>query len=130
MLKFIHLLLALPLIPLAAAQAPAPQGADNADKEVRCEVRATPMPGGVQLDGIVLSPEALSGSYAFEVRKQGAAGTSRTMQSGDFEAAADEESVLGQVGLGLDRGASYEAELTIRWRGGETDCVKRHPDRV
>ena len=130
MLKLIHLLLALPLIPLAAAQAPAPQGAGNAGNEVRCEVRATPVQGGVQLETVVISPEALSGSYAFEVRKQSPAGTSATMQSGEFEVAADEESVLGQVGLGLDRGASYEAELTIRWRGGETSCVNRHPDRV
>lgn len=124
------LLLALPLIPVALAQAPSPVGTGSAAEAVGCEIRATQVPGGVKLEGLVLSEKALSGSYGFQVRKQGAAGTSTSMQSGDFEAAADKESVVGQVGLGLERGASYTAELTISWPEGEVSCSKRHPDRV
>lgn len=52
------------------------------------------------------------------------------MQSGEFEAAAHLESIVGEVGLGLERGAAYTAKLTISWSGGEVSCVNRNPDRV
>lgn len=122
------LLLALPLIPVALAHAPSPEGAASAE-EVQCDIRATPMSGGVRLEGLVLSEQALSGTYAFEVRKQGAGGTSMSTQSGEFETSAERE-VVGEVGLGLERGASYSAKLTISWPGGEVSCVQRYPDRV
>lgn len=123
------LLLALPLIPVALAHAPSPEGAGSAE-EVRCDIRATPMSGGVRLEGLVLSEQALSGTYAFEVRKQGAGGTSMSTQSGEFETSAERQEVVGEVGLGLERGASYSAKLTISWPGGEVSCVQQHPDRV
>lgn len=124
------LLLALPLIPVALAHAPSLGEPGSAADPVHCEIRQSPMAGGVQLEGTVLSNEPLSGAYAFEVMKQGAGGTSTSMQSGDFEALANRREVVGQVGLGLEQGASYTAKLTISWPGGEASCVKRHPDRV
>jgi hypothetical protein len=132
MLKLILMMAALPLVPLALAHAPAPEGigTGTAADPVRCEIRATAMPGGVRLEGTVLSDRALAGSYAFNVEKRGGGGTSSSSQSGDFEAAAGAEEVVGEVGLGLERGASYRAELTIRWPGGEAACVREHPQRA
>jgi hypothetical protein len=46
---------------------------------------------------------------------------------GTFEATAGEE-VIGHVGLGLERGASYDANLVVRWDGGEASCEASDPD--
>lgn len=124
------LLLGLPFIPVALAQAHSPSPGGSADKPVRCEIRQSHDGGSVQLDGMVLSRKPLAGRYEFEVKKQGGAGTSSTVQSGLFEVGANGESRLGQVGLRLERGASYSAELTIHWPGGEAVCVKHFPDRA
>jgi hypothetical protein len=121
--------LAVPLVPLAAAHG----GADSRDAvkagapEVQCLIRSTSLASGVQLEGVAVSSRPLSGRYDFEVRKIGRAGTSNSAQSGEFETWRGEE-VIGQVGLGLERGASYEAELVLRWEGGETSCAVRGPD--
>lgn len=121
--------MALPLAPLAAAHGGAPEGlvqaAGAADVECRIEVR--PMADGVELEGIVASEAPLSGTYEFNVRKAGSAGTSSSAQSGDFDAQSGEQ-VIGHVGLGLEHGASYEAKLVVQWQGGETICVASGPD--
>lgn len=132
MLKLILMIAALPLVPLALAHAPSPEGIGTgaAADPVRCEIRAADMPGGVRLEGMVLSDRALSGHYEFRVSKRGGAGTSSSSQSGEFEAAAGAAEVVGEVGLGLERGATYRAELTIRWPGGEAACVRGYPDRA
>ncbi|HEX2255437.1 MAG TPA: curli-like amyloid fiber formation chaperone CsgH [Afifellaceae bacterium] len=132
MLKLILFIAALPLVPLALAHGPAPQGtvAGVGTDPVRCEVRATAIPGGVRLKGSVASDKALAGSYALRVEKRGSGGSSSNMQSGEFEVAAGAEEIVSEVGLGLERGASYRAELTVRWPGGEAACVSTYPDRV
>jgi hypothetical protein len=132
MLKLMLIAAALPLVPLALAHAPSPSetGVGEPTDPVHCEIRATPMPGGVQLEATVLSKHRLAGDYRLQVDKRGAGGTSSSTQSGDFQIAAGAEEVVGEVGLGLESGASYRAELTIRWPGGETACVRSHPDRI
>ena len=122
MLKLILFVAALPLVPLALAHAPTPEetGVTKPTEPVQCEIRAAAMPGGVRLEGTVLSKRKLAGDYRLQVDKSGAGGTSSSMQSGAFEIVAGAEEVVGEVGLGLERGASYRAELIIRWPGGET----------
>jgi hypothetical protein len=138
MLKLILFLAALPLIPLAMAHTPSspPQPASRGPlpgpgiEAVHCEIRATAMPGGVRLEGAVLSRTRLAGSYSFKVAKRGRGGTSSSSQSGEVLAAAGIEEVVGEVGLGLERGASYSAELAIRRPDGRTACVSIYPDRT
>jgi hypothetical protein len=123
------LFLAVPLFPLAVAHGGAESRDDGkaGSPEVQCQIRATSLASGVQLEGVVVSSRPLSGRYDFEVRKIGRAGTSSSAQSGDFETRRG-EAAMGKVGLGLERGASYEAELALRWDGGETSCAARGPN--
>lgn len=125
------LVLALPLAPLAAAYGGAPGSLARAGGpgDVQCLIRTQPFTGGIQLEGVVASKAPLSGTYHFDVRKTGRAGTSSSVQSGDFDVPAGEE-VIGQVGLGLERGASYDAKLVLRWEGGEASCAASGPDRA
>ena len=128
MLKF--LLLALPLIPVALAHPPSLDRTGSTADPVGCTIRERPMDGGVQLEGVLVSKMPLSGTYAFEVNKRGPAGTSNSSQSGGFSVNPNEETVVGHVGLGMEPGGTYTAELTVSWPGGEVSCIKRHPDRA
>jgi predicted nucleic acid-binding Zn ribbon protein len=114
--------LALPLAPIAAAHTVASQ--DSAD--VQCEIRANPTGNGIELEAIVASGTPLTGTYQFDVRKSGHAGTSSSAQSGDFDAVAG-EAVIGHVGLGLEPGATYDAELVVRWNDHEAKCAATGP---
>lgn len=118
--------LAMPLVPLAAANS-GHEGKAR-DAEPQCLIRSTNVASGVELQGVAASGKPISGSYHFDVRKIGRAGTSNSVQSGEFETRLGEE-VVSRVGLGLERGASYEAKLSLRWQGGEATCSARGPDR-
>ena len=124
MWKFL-LVLALPLAPLAAAQ---PILAE-ASADVQCLIRVEPSNDGVELEGVVASKTPLSGTYRFDVRKTGSAGTADSVQSGTFEAQSGEE-VIGNVSLSLEPGATYDAELVLEWNGSEASCTTSGPDRA
>jgi hypothetical protein len=113
--------LALPLAPMAAAHTVASQ-----DTDVQCQIRANTTGGGIELEAVVASETPLSGTYQFDVRKSGHAGTSRSAQSGDFDAGSG-KAVVGHVGLGLEPGATYDAELVVRWNDHETRCAATGP---
>lgn len=127
----IFFVLALPLAPVATLYGGAPEGLVQvqASSEVECKIRTTTTASGVELEGVVASGTPISGTYEFDVRKAGSAGTSNSAQSGDFDMQSGEE-VIGQVGLGLEQGASYEAKLVVQWPGGETTCVASGPDEA
>ena len=114
--------LALPLAPMAAAHTMASE--DSAD--VQCLIRANPTGSGTELEAVVASETPLSGTYQFDVRKAGNAGTSSSAQSGTFDAAPG-EAVVGNVSLGLEPGATYDADLVVRWNDHETKCTASGP---
>ena len=114
--------LALPLVPMAAAHSVAAEGS----ADVQCEVRAKPMGDGIELEAVVASETPLSGIYEFDVRKAGPAGISSSAQSGTFEAGSG-EAVVGHVTLGLEPGATYDAELVVRWNDHEAKCAASGP---
>lgn len=118
MWKFLFVL-ALPLAPLAA----------DASADVQCLIRTETVAGGVELEGVVVTKTPLSGTYRFDVRKTGSAGTSSSVQSGTLEAPSGED-VIGTVGLSLEPGATYEVELVLEWDGGEASCTASGPDRA
>lgn len=128
----ILLFAALPLVPLAAVHGggAAESTGLSADAPLQCEIRAAPVSGGVELTGIATTVRPLSGTYELDVRKVGRAGTSNSMQSGEFEAAPGMNGIVGMVGLGLEPGASFSARLVLRWQGGELSCTATGPDEV
>ncbi len=113
--------LALPLAPMAAAHTVASE-----DTDVQCEIRAKPMGDGIELEAVVATEAPLSGIYEFDVRKAGPAGISSSAQSSTFDALSG-ESVVGHVGLGLEPGATYDAELIVRWNDHEARCTASGP---
>lgn len=123
--------LALPLAPIATIYGGGIEGVvqAHASAEVECEIRTKTTADGVELEGVLASARPISGTYEFDVRKTGSAGTSNSAQSGDFDMQSGEE-VIGFVGLSLEQGASYEAKLVVEWPGGETSCVASGPDRA
>ena len=123
MRKFLFVL-ALPLAPLAAQAILA-----EASSDVECLIRTEAVADGVELEGVVVSKAPLSGTYNFDVRKTGSAGSSSSEQSGTFEARSGEE-VIGNVSFTLEPGASYDAELVIEWNGSEASCTASGPDRA
>lgn len=57
-------------------------------------------------------------SYALDVRKQGASGTSSTRQGGVFTPAADRADTLSTVRLGVQPGDTVEARLEVSGPAG------------
>ncbi len=92
-----------------------------------CSAKSAPIPLAAESKAIVTSETPLSGTYQFDVRKAGSAGTSSSAQSGDFEAVSG-EAVVGHVGLGLEPGATYDAELVVRWNNHEARCAAHGPE--
>lgn len=115
------LVLALPLVPVAAAHTVASE-----DTDVQCQIRSSSTGHGIELEAVVASETPLSGTYQFDVRKAGSAGTSSSAQSGDFEAVSG-EAVIGNVSLGLEPGATFDAELVVRWNDHEAKCTASGP---
>ena len=113
---------------IAAAALGGTGSAQAKDSPIACEVRTKQVAGGVELEAVVLADAP--GTYEFSVVKQGAGGSSTTAQSGDFERSPGEEQVVGTVQLGLDRASTYSAELTVKWKGGETACKTERPSSL
>lgn len=86
-----------------------------------CTIQAVTQNGGVVLQGVVLSPAALSGSYQFEVKAKGPSGSSDISQGGMFSAKANDATPLGQVQLSSP-GATYNVKLIIDANGKSYDC--------
>jgi hypothetical protein len=91
--------------------------------QVRCEIKVTPGPYGVQLEGLVFAKDALTGEYELSVTQDGPGAYSLVNQSGGFEAGPRQPASLGMVSLG--GGASYTAKLKVRAGGDVYTCAKR-----
>jgi len=97
--------------------------------QIRCEIKVTPGPYGVQLEGLVFAKDALNGEYELSVTQDGVSGHSLINQSGGFRVSPRNPARLGQVTLG-GNGASYTAKLKV-YAGGETfTCAERFGGRV
>jgi hypothetical protein len=90
---------------------------------VRCEIRVTPLGGGVELQGVVFADAAIQGAYALQVSAAGG-GRSNINQAGRFSARPDVPAKLGLVRLGGDSGSTYRATLKVTWNGEEIECEK------
>jgi hypothetical protein len=117
------LAMALGCASASAAGATAPPTAPF--KPVQCEIRSTRVPGGIALETLATAQKRVAGTYRLVVTKNGPAGTSDIVQGGAFRAGRGKDTVLGSVELGIERGASYVAKLSLSWDGQKTVCTKR-----
>jgi hypothetical protein len=96
----------------------------SAAAPVHCELHTASTGSGVTLSAMARSGIAIAGSYHLVVAKSGAAGGSNIEQSGGFSVAPGGQSTLSSVSLSLERGATYEAQLTVSWSGGTVSCLR------
>lgn len=101
--------------------------AANVSDAVRCEIRTTSVPGGVQLQPVAIASVPISGTYVFVATARGDSSTSNTSLSGTFDLDAKEDRVLGSTILSLGDRASYAAHLTLRWDDQEVTCREEWP---
>jgi hypothetical protein len=118
------LTLATALIGVAAITGPAQAG------PLHCELQASPEAGGITLSAIANSSVPATGGYRLVVSKSGGAGGSAIDQSGDFALAPGAASTLGAVSMNLERGATYQARLTVTWKGGTVSCARTFPSTL
>lgn len=94
-------------------------GATQAGSEkMHCEIAASSANGIVTLEGRAGGPQALSGSWRFEVSGPGA----QVRQGGAFGAAAGQTATLGSVRLGGS--GPYEAKLEVSAGGDTVRCME------
>ena len=94
---------------------------------IRCELRESSAGPGVTLSAVVNASVSATGSYRLIVTKRGDAGGSDIDQSGGFSISPNGERVLSVVSTTLERGATYEAKLTVTWKGGTVSCNRTLP---
>jgi hypothetical protein len=85
-----------------------------------CGVITSTQNGMLLIQGSVLSPVALAGSYQFSVQSSGGGGNSNVSQGGSFTAAANQQTALGQVMI--NAGSNYKVVLDVTANGQKLDC--------
>lgn len=113
----------------SSADAPgtaAPTGIQDSDEPVRCGFQVVSAGGATAIEAIVAADLAVTGSYQLRVTGSGGGGRTNISQGGPFAAGPDAEVTLGRVMLG-NRGASYDAVLSISANGRTVECAGRIP---
>ena len=102
----------------------------NSAGPVQCQIQVSRVAGGVVLRSVASATIAAHGNYSLAVNKDGDAGSSDISQGGGFSLAPGGASTLSEVNLSLEKGASYEAVLTLSWKGGSVSCRKALPSAI
>jgi hypothetical protein len=116
--KHISAIAALGLITAALGATSGMASASNGSGT--CGVVTSTQNGMLLIQGAVLSPVALNGSYQFSVQSSGGGGNSNISQGGDFTAAANQQTQLGQVMI--NAGSNYKVVLDVTANGQKLDC--------
>lgn len=87
-----------------------------------CDVRASLEPEGLRLQAIAGGTIAVTGRYTLSVAKEGASGSSRNLQSGDFQTDGAHEQILSSVILDRSAAGHYRATLSLDWNEGQMSC--------
>jgi hypothetical protein len=80
---------------------------------VNCRIEETQVGAELLLQGKVAGDMSAEGQYRLLVSKVGQAGTSNISQGGAFKLEPGADIGLGRINLSLERGAQYEATLTV-----------------
>jgi hypothetical protein len=86
---------------------------DSAARPMACEIRVTPTPIGMRIDGVVHGRSGRSGSYQLELQKFGSSGNSDVSQGGDFTLGANGAAIVSESELNVSRGDVYRAAMTV-----------------
>jgi hypothetical protein len=114
--------LGLGLATLAATSGIASAGttAGAGTSSTSCGVLTSTHNGMLVIQGSILSPVPLQGSYHFKVQSSGGGGNSNISQGGDFSAVANQQTTLGQVMI--NTGSKYQVDLDVTADGKRLDC--------
>jgi hypothetical protein len=90
---------------------------------IGCRIGVTADGGAIRIEALAHSRTDATGHYRFDVRKDGASGTSQNVQSGDFSLQADREKILSTTILGVSEADHYQAKLLIVSSSGSVSCI-------
>ena len=90
---------------------------------IGCRIRVTAEGEAIRIEAVALSREGVNGGYRFDVRKNGASGTSDNIQSGEFNLEADREKILSTTFLGASDADHFQAKLVLNSSSGSVSCV-------
>jgi hypothetical protein len=110
--------LGLGLATLAATSGSASAG--TTASAATCGVLTSTHNGMLVIQGSILSPVPLQGSYHFKVQSSGGGGNSNISQGGDFSTVANQQTTLGQVMI--NTGSKYQVDLDVTANGKRLDC--------
>jgi len=105
----------------ASVAASTTNGADNGG--LACGVSTQNAHNMLTLEGVVQSPEAISGEYRFALKSSGAGGSSNISQGGQFSAQAGESVSLGK--MTINAGANTNIDFSITTGGQKYDCSQQ-----
>jgi len=116
--KHIGTIAALAIV--AAALAATSGMANGANETASCGVVTSTQDGMLTIQGTILSPKPLSGSYQLSVHSSGGGNSSNINQGGNFSAEANQETALGKVMINAS--ANPEVKLEVTANGEKLDC--------
>jgi hypothetical protein len=121
MTTFIEPISTIALFGLGLAALAATSGIANASAASdACGIVTSTQNGMLVIEGAVLSPVAIDGSYQFAIQSSGGGGNSNISQGGQFTAPANQQTTLGKVMI--NAGSNYNVDFTVTANGKKLEC--------
>ena len=114
--------LGLALAGFAAACSTASASNNTAPAPIRCEIALDAVPGGTVIGGRISTEQAISGTYAMQIRSRSSGGSASISQSGDFEIRAGRTETIAETTLSGSP-AAHSVDLSIRVEGRSLTCA-------
>lgn len=105
-----------------AAVAANAKSSSNSDGMV-CGINTVSEGRMMSIEGVLQSPQAMTGEYRFAIKSSGTSGSSNISQGGAFSATADTTLSLGKVMV--NTGSNIEVDFTIMSGGKKFDCSQQ-----
>lgn len=97
--------------------------ANASSGDIACGVSTTTAHGMMTVEGILQTPEALTGQYRFSLKSSGNGGSTNINQGGNFTAAPGTDLSLGRVMV--NAGSHIDVDFTIDAGGQTYDCSQK-----
>jgi hypothetical protein len=117
------LLTAVLVLVVSCVQADATPAKVERVMAIGCRIQVTAEGEAIRIEAVAHSREGVNGGYRFDVRKNGASGTSDNIQSGEFNLEADREKILSTTFLGASDADHFQAKLVLNSSSGSVSCV-------
>ena len=102
-----------------AANAHSNAGSDT----ISCGVNTITEGRMMSIEGVLQSPEPLTGEYRFSLRSSGSGGSTNINQGGQFSATPDTTVTLGKIMV--NAGSNIEVDFSITTGGKKFDCSQQ-----